>query len=420
MSGKKKSKIDALLDEAKDGSLRIAEVSSNLKDKILSRMASDLMVNKNYILRENRKDVQKAKMNKQPGSFIDRLSLNDKRIKAMAKSLKEISVLKDPVGSVILRRRMPNGLDIRKVRTPIGVIFIIYEARPNVTSDCVGLCLKSSNVSILRGGSLSLGTNKSIFKVLSSSAEVEGLKGFFFFVDTPEHSTVDYILKKGAGKIDLVIPRGGESLIRKVAAVSKIPVLKHYKGVCHIYIDSQADIKKAVDICVNAKAQRPAVCNAVETLLVHSGVSAKFLPLLKQAMDKHSVELRGCDKTRRILKGIKKAVERDWYTEYLDLILSVKVVESLEEAIAHINNYGSAHTDSILSKNSYNIKKFNEQVQSACVFNNISTRFSDGGELGLGAEMGISTDKLHARGPVGVEELTTYKWVVSGTGQVRE
>ena len=410
--------LSSILERAKKASLKF-DLNTELKNKLLRKMSKALLANKEYLLKENLKDVAKAKGIKSK-SFVDRLRLTEKRIKEMANSLQEIALLKDPVGEVISGWRRPNGLEIRKVRVPIGVIFIIYEARPNVTSDCIGLCLKSSNVSILRGGSLSLNSNRAIFKVLRQVLESFKIKDLFFLIEEPSYEVVNYLLKKGSDFIDLVIPRGGEELIKKVASLSKIPVIKHYKGVCHIYVDEYADFTKALNILVNAKVQRPSVCNAVETILVHKNIAQDFLPLLYKEFSKFSVEMRGCQETCKILPQIKRATLKDWSTEYLDLIVSVKVVETIEEAIDHINTYGSAHTDSIITQNVDNINKFIREVQSACVFSNISTRFSDGGQFGLGAEIGISTDKLHARGPMGLEELTTYKWIVWGQGQVRQ
>lgn len=410
---------DSLLRKARQSSLKVACLNTKSKNEILLNMSKALLRERDCILRENTKDILQARKNKLSKSFIDRLALSGKRIQSMATSLKEIAYLKDPVGKVISTWRRPNGLNICKVRVPIGVIFIIYEARPNVTSDCIGLSLKSSNVSLLRGGSASLHSNKAIVNILKKALNKTVKLDLFFYIDKPDYKIVDHILRKGEDFVDLVIPRGGEKLIKKVAKASSIPVIKHYKGVCHIYVDEYADMNKALPICVNAKVQRPSVCNAMETLLVHKQIAKKFLPLLSKELDKFSVELRGCKKTIKILPRIKKATQSDWQNEYLDLILNLKVVDSIDEAIQHINTYGSFHTDSIITKHQSNIKKFTDRIQSACVFVNISTRFSDGGEFGLGAEIGISTDKLHARGPMGLEELTTYKYVVYGNGQIR-
>jgi glutamate-5-semialdehyde dehydrogenase len=300
------------------------------------------------------------------------------------------------------------------------VVLIIYEARPNVTSDCVGLLFKTSNIGILRGGSSAMETNIAIGDVLAKSLVKAGINFLpFFIIKKPDYSVTDELFQQDKA-IDLVIPRGGENLIRKVTENSRIPVIKHYKGVCHIYVDKEANFSKALNICVNAKIQRPSVCNAVETILVDKECAADFLPKLKERFEKENVEVRTDSQGLKILKNAKKAKESDWKTEYLDLIISVKVVENLDKAIDHINKYGSGHTDCIVTKNKNKAGKFLKEVDSACCFHNLSTRFSDGYQFGLGAEIGISTDKLHARGPMGLEELTTYKWIGKGNGQIRE
>ena len=415
-----KDYVRRIVKEAKKNSYLLSTISSKLKDKALLTMAKLLLESKDFILKENEKDVRIAKRNGLKQSFIDRLTLTPKRLEEMSESLKELTNLPDPIGRVIDGWKRPNGLFIQKVRVPVGVILIIYEARPNVTSDCIGLCFKSSNVAILRGGKDVINSNKAIFKVLLKAVNSLGI-GFspFFLIQRTEHKLVDYLLKESA-YIDLVIPRGGEALIRKVTQDSSIPVIKHYKGVCHIFVDAFADISKALKVCLNAKVQRPSVCNAVETILVHKNVAKKFLPKLKKELDKYNVEIRGDFMTKKILRGIKLAKEIDWFTEYLDLVVSIKVVEDIDKAIEHINFYGSHHTDTIITENVNNARKFVEEVDSACCFVNISTRFSDGYQFGLGAEIGISTDKLHARGPMGLEELTTYKYIVYGDGQIRE
>ncbi len=415
-----KKYIKDLVKKAKEANYKLAKLESERKNAILYEMADALLANKEFILKENAKDVKNAFKAKMAASFIDRLTLNEKRLDEMSASLKEIAKLADPVGKTISEAVRPNGLNIKKVRSPIGVILVIYEARPNVTSDCIGLLFKSSNVAILRGGKDSLNSNKAIGKILKEAIKNSGLNFTpFFIVENPNHKAVDLLLKENE-YIDLVIPRGGETLIRKVVKASTIPVIKHYKGVCHIFIDSNVDTAKALKICVNAKVQRPSVCNAVEKILVHKDIAKYFLPLLKNEFDKYKVKIKGDAKTCKILKGVVRAKEEDWFAEYLDLIVTAKVVDGIEEAISHVNFYGSHHTDSILTRNTENAKKFVKEVDSACCFVNISTRFSDGFQFGLGAEIGISTDKLHARGPMGLEELTTYKWVVVGDGQIRE
>ena len=412
--------VETLVKEARAASYKLANLTTQQKNKALLAMAAALLKNKQFILKENKKDVLAAKKSKVKKSLIDRLALNDKRLKEMSVSLKDVARLKDPIGETLSKTKRSNGLNIYKVRVPIGVILIVYEARPNVTSDCVGLLFKTSNVGILRGGSLARYSNKAISTVLNKALRSCGIKfDAFFVVDKLDRSVIDELLKQDE-HIDLVIPRGGESLIRAVVKGSHIPVIKHYKGVCHIFVDKTADLKKALKICINAKTQRPSVCNAVETILIHEAVAKKFLITLKDSFDKLGVMIRADKKARKLVKGLKAATKEDWSTEYLDLTVAVKIVKTVDEAIDHINTYGSHHTESILTKNKANAAKFTKEVDSACCFVNISTRFSDGYQFGLGAEIGISTDKLHARGPMGLEELTTYKWLAFGNGQIRK
>ncbi len=413
-------KLSKIASGAKEAGRLLAVAPTEKKNKALVRMAQAIVDNKDLVLKANRKDLRKAADKGLALSFIDRLALSDKRISEMAQSLWEISTLSDPVGQEIRSWMRPNGLSISKVRVPIGVILIIYEARPNVTSDCIGLMIKSGNSVILRGGSDALYTNLSIYKILQRCVVEAGLpKAAVNFIDITDRRAVDVLLSFDS-YIDLVMPRGGESLIKEVKTKSKIPVIKHYKGVCHVYVDESADIEMARNIVLNAKIQRPAVCNAMETLLVHDAIAEKFLPMILKELKEAKVEIRGCPRTRQIVKDIKKATEEDWWAEYLDLILSVKVVKDTNEAIAHINHYGSNHSDTIVTQNNEDAERFLKEVDSACVYVNASTRFTDGYQFGLGAEIGISTDKLHARGPMGLEELTTYKYVIRGTGQIRE
>ena len=352
-------------------------------------------------------------------AMIDRLTVKDATIEAMAQGLREVAALPDPVGKVTSMWRRPNGLLVGRMRIPLGVIGIIYESRPNVTVDASALCLKSGNAVILRGGSEAIHSNLAIASVLQDVLKESPLPAkaiqIIPFTDREAVSTMLQLDEY----IDLIIPRGGEELIRAVVAQSKIPVIKHYKGVCHIFVDARADMDMAVNICFNAKVQRPGVCNAMETLLVHSDIAPVFLPKMAEKMQKAGVLLKGCEKTRKILKNIDAATEEDWYAEYLDLILAVRVVTSLDEAIAHIEKYGSLHTESIITKDYANSQRFLNEVNSSTVLVNASTRFSDGFELGLGAEIGISTTKLHAFGPMGLEELTTSKFIIYGDGQVR-
>jgi glutamate-5-semialdehyde dehydrogenase len=350
---------------------------------------------------------------------VARLALDRGKIARMAQGVREVAALEDPLGRVLEKTTRPNGLVIEKRSVPLGVLLIIYESRPNVTSDCAALAVKSGNAVILKGGSEALRTNRALHAAFAAALKDEGVpEAAVALVASKDRSDVQALLRLD-GLIDVCIPRGGESLIRKVAQISKIPVIKHYKGVCHVYVDRSADLDMAQKIAENAKVQNPSVCNAMETLLVHRDVARQFLIPFGESMRKKGVELRGCPETRRILKGAKRATETDWEAEYLDLILAVRVVGNLDEAVRHIERYGSAHSDAIVSRDPQALAEFTNRLDSACVFANASTRFSDGGEFGMGAEIGISTDKLHARGPMGLRELTTYKYVVFGNGQIR-
>ncbi len=405
--------------QAKNTCEALSILPTKTKNKALLAMAGAVLKNADFILKENQKDISAAGKSGLSSSLINRLTLDPGKLERIADSLVSISRLPDPVGRVISTIKRPNGLVIKKVSVPIGAILIIYESRPNVTADCMALCLKSGNSVILKGGREAVHTNMALFKILNQAAIRNGVPhGAFVFVPTSERRVIKALLGL-KDLIDLVIPRGGEGLIREVAKISKIPVIKHFKGVCHVFVDKAADFKKSEDIILNAKVQNPGVCNAMETLLVHAKAEKEFLPRVCSALKKESVEIRGCEKTRAVVPGLKKATEKDWGTEYLDLILSVKVVKDLDDAIAHIQKYGSHHSDTIVTEDKKAAEKFIHIVDSACVFVNASTRFNDGGEFGMGAEMGISTDKLHARGPMGLEELTSYKYVVLGNGQIR-
>jgi glutamate-5-semialdehyde dehydrogenase len=389
------------------------------KNKVLLRMAEELELNAKFILEENLKDVAKAKKSGIPRAMLERLTLKQATIEQMAQGLREVAALPDPVGKVTSMWRRPNGLLVGKMRIPLGVIGIIYESRPNVTVDAAALCIKSGNAVILRGGSESIKSNLAIASVLQRVLQETSIPANAIqVIPFTDREAVTEMLQLDE-YIDLIIPRGGEELIRAVVAQSRIPVIKHYKGVCHIFVDAQADIDMAISICLNAKTQRPGVCNAMETLLVHKDIAGKFLPLAANKLKKAGVVLRGCAKTKLILKNIEKAGEADWYEEYLDLILAIKVVEDFDEAVAHIEKYGSLHTESIITNDYANSQRFLNEVNSSTVLVNASTRFSDGFELGLGAEIGISTTKLHAFGPMGLEELTTSKFIIYGNGQVR-
>ena len=394
-------------------------LSKEVKNKVLLDMARSLLREKKTILRANKRDISAALASGLPGAFVDRLRLDERRIKEMSDSLTQVAKLPDPVGEVIKSRRRPNGLRISKVRVPIGVIAIIYESRPNVTADCIGLCFKSGNSVILRGGSEALQTNLAIYEVLKAVLKKHKIsEGLVNMVTTKDRRSVDILLKMN-DYIDLVMPRGGQGLIRMVVESSRIPVIKHYKGICHVYIDEWADLNMAESICFNAKVERPGVCNAMESMLVHRDVAARFLPGMAKKFKEAKVQMRGCPLTRRITKGVRPATDKDYRTEYLGLIVSIKVVDSIREAIGHINEYGSHHSDAIVTDNKKNAAQFLRYVDSACVYVNASTRFTDGYQFGLGAEIGVSTDKLHARGPMALEELTTYKYIVFGNGQIR-
>ncbi|MFA4992022.1 MAG: glutamate-5-semialdehyde dehydrogenase [Candidatus Omnitrophota bacterium] len=413
------SKITVLLKSAKDASRVLAGVTAKRKDAALAAMAAALLKDSRYILSENSKDVRAAEKKGMRGAMLDRLTLTEKRVREMSSSLREVSALKDPVARVIRQWKRPNGLIIKKVSAPIGVIGIIYEARPDVTSDSAGLCLKSGNACVLRGGSEAINSNIAIHEVITRDLRGFGIpKEAISVIGVTDRAAVKFLLAQDS-LVDLIIPRGGEGLIRYVAGNSAIPVIKHYKGVCHLYVDKYADLSMAEEIAFNAKVQRPGVCNAIEKMLVHKDVARRFLPGAARVLDNAGVELRGCAETLRILKGIKKAAEKDWYEEYLDLILAVKVVKDVDHAIRHINKYGSRHSDAIITGNKKIAERFLSGVDSACVYHNASTRFTDGYQFGMGAEIGISTDKIHARGPMALEELCTYKYVILGSGQVR-
>lgn len=405
--------------KAKIASRNLAILSSGIKNEVLRKVAQNLRERKEELKKVNEKDVNQALLQGYTKAFIDRLTLTDKVIESMAKGLEEVAFLPDPVGEVVKMWKRPNGLLVGRMRIPLGVIAIIYESRPNVTIDAAGLCFKSGNAVILRGGKEALNSNLALGEIFR-----ETLKEFNISEDvvqvipTPERKLMEYMLELEE-YIDLVIPRGGEGLIRFVTEKARMPVIKHYKGVCHVYVDDEADLEMAKKIAINAKCQRPGVCNAMETLLVHKGIAERFLPALAEEYKKYGVELRGCPETLKYIPWAKPATEEDWYAEYLDLILAVKVVEDIDAAIEHISKYGSNHTEAIITENYSKAMKFLKEVDASVVLVNASTRFNDGGELGLGAEIGISTTKIHAYGPMGLEELTTTKFIVFGNGQIR-
>ncbi|NIP31335.1 MAG: glutamate-5-semialdehyde dehydrogenase [Candidatus Dadabacteria bacterium] len=417
------SKLNKLIADiasnSKKASTILATSSTSDKNAALNKMAEKLVQNEEFLLSENQIDVTEAKSKGTSSALIDRLKLSPERIKSIAEGLTEVSKLNDPVGEVIKMWKRPNGLMVGKKRIPLGVIGIIYESRPNVTADAAGLCLKSGNSVILRGGSETINSNLAIAKLLRESLEECNLPADAIQVIPVTDRELILDMLKLEDDIDLIIPRGGEGLIRFVSENSRIPVLKHYKGVCHVYVDKYADIKMATNICINAKVQRPGVCNAMETMLVNKDIAKKFLPVIEKEMSDSGVELKGCENTLKYLPNIQKAQEGDWREEYLDLILNIKIVDDLDDAIDHIHKYGSMHTESIVTENYENSQKFIESVNSSAVLVNASTRFNDGFQLGLGAEIGISTSKLHAFGPMGLEELTSSKFIIYGNGQIR-
>jgi glutamate-5-semialdehyde dehydrogenase len=413
--------------QAKAASRQLARLTTAQKNGCLLAMAAALEENRAALQQANACDMEAATRNGLSTAMLDRLKLDDKRIDAMANGIREVAALPDPVGRVLDDRTRPNGLRLQKISTPIGVVVIIYESRPNVTADAASLCFKSGNATILRGGREAIHSNQAIADVMLNAAARQ-LPEFpvhaIQVVSTTDREAIRELLSL-TQYIDLCMPRGGESLIRAVAECSKVPVIKHYKGVCHVYVDREADLKMAEEIAFNAKCQRPAVCNAMETLLVDQAVAGQFLPLFARRLQEKKVEIRADDAAKKILEnagaitGLKSANDQDFFTEYNDYILNIRVVDGLQQAIDHINQYGSAHSDSIVTTNAERAKDFLHQVDSATVYWNASTRFTDGGEFGMGAEIGISTDRIGARGPMGLEELTTYKWIGTGQGQVR-
>ena len=411
--------VKKIAQKAREASFQVARISSEMKDRALGLMANGLMEKREFLRAENRKDLEQAEREGLSKAMLDRLALTEGGIKGIAEGLREIALLPDPVGEVVKMWRRPNGLVVGRMRIPLGVIGIIYEARPNVTADAAGLCLKGGNAVILRGGSEAIHSNRAIESILQEAMEQAGIPAAAVqVIPHTEREGVEQMLKMEEF-IDVIIPRGGEGLIRFVVQHSRIPVIKHYKGVCHVFVDASAEQAMAVDICYNAKVQRPGVCNAMETLLVHQKVASSFLPPVAEKLQEAGVELRGCPRTRHILPDANEAADEDWYAEYLDLILAVKVVDDIGEAIDHIGRYGSQHTEAIITSDYANAQRFLREVDSSTVLVNASTRFSDGYQLGLGAEIGISTTKLHAFGPMGVEDLTTTKFIIYGDGQTR-
>jgi glutamate-5-semialdehyde dehydrogenase len=411
--------------QSKAASRELAKLTTAEKNACLLAMAVALEQNAEAIKQANALDMEYGAKLGLSSAMLDRLKLDDKRIAGMAKGLREVAALADPVGKILDERTRPNGLKLQKISTPIGVVVIIYESRPNVTADAASLCFKSGNATILRGGKEALNSNQIIAKTMIEAGKLAH-KGFpehaIQVVPTADREAIPALLSL-TQYVDLCMPRGGESLIRAVADCSKVPVIKHYKGVCHVYVEAEADLKMAEEIVMNAKVQRPGVCNSAETLLVDKSIAQMFLPAVAQKLAAKNVKFFTDAATQDILKGgsykIETAAEQNWFTEYMDYILNVRVVDGVKAAIEHINHYGSAHSDSIITKNEAHAKQFLAEVDSAAVYWNASTRFTDGGEFGMGAEIGISTDKIGARGPMGLEELTSYKWLGIGSGQIR-
>lgn len=405
---------------AKQASRQMADLSSATKDELLLNMATALENKSAHIKAENERDLSVARKNKMAAAMVDRLTLTADRIKSMADGLREVAALPDPVGEISAMWLRPNGIQVGRQRIPLGVIGIIYESRPNVTADAAGLCLKSGNAVILRGGSEAIYSNCAIGEILQQVLGEMGLpQGALQVITTSDRSAVTELLQLDE-HIDLIIPRGGEGLIRFVSETSRIPVIKHYKGVCHTYVDAAADLPMAERICLNAKVQRPGVCNAMETLLIHRAIAADFLPQIVTAMRESGVELRGCEEAQKIIKDLIPATEDDWHAEYLELILAIRIVDDYEQARVHIETYSSLHTEVIVTNDYRLSQRFLREINSSVVMINASSRFSDGNQLGLGAEIGISTSKLHSFGPMGLEDLTTRKFIVLGDGQVRE
>jgi len=412
--------IEAMAFDARRASEQLAPCGSEQKNRALLAAADKIGQNRSALREANERDLRSARAQGLPSAFLDRLTLSDKVIAQMCRSLEEVAALPDPVGEVVRMWRRPNGLWVGRMRIPLGVIGMIYEARPNVTVEAAALCVKSGNAVLLRGGSEALHSNRALVEILEASLREAGLPPKAVqLVDTPDRAAVLEMLRQEA-YIDLIIPRGGEGLIRFVAENSRIPVIKHYKGVCHVFVDEGADPEMAVRICLNAKTQRPGVCNALETLLVHRAEADSLLPKIVSALREQGVEIRACPETLARVPDAKPAAEEDWGAEYLDLILAVKIVSGLDEAIEHIRRYGSLHTEAIVTRDYARAQRFLREVNSSTVLVNASTRFSDGYEFGLGAEIGISTTKIHAFGPMGLEELTTTKYIVYGSGQIRQ
>jgi len=408
------------LSVAKEASRKLAKSLNSERNKALELISDGLFESKDYVLAENQKDIEQGRKNNLSNALLDRLLLNDKRISGMAESIKKVISQPDPLGKIIKSWKHPKGMDIKQISVPLGVVCVIYEARPNVTTDAVSLCIKSGNAIVLRGSQHAIFSNTSIVETIRKALSKSALDSNIvqFIADKERDETIKILQAKEF--VDLVIPRGGEELKEFVLKHSRIPVIGAGGGTCHLFIDESENEKTAVDIAVNAKTQRPGVCNAIETILVHKKIAPAILPEIEKALLDKNVQIFGCDRTMKLIKSAQPATEDDWYKEYLDLIISVKVVDSLDAAINHINKYGTKHSESIIAQNKENAKKFQDEVDAACVYVNSSTRFTDGEEFGFGSEIGISTQKLHARGPIALEQLVTYKYLITGEGQIRD
>lgn len=414
-----KQYVSAKAMKARIASRKLANLSPEIKNNALFKMAAGLESAAAKLIAENKKDLAAGEQKGLSKAMIDRLALNPDRIRAMAEGLREVAALPDPVGEVTGMRRRPNGMQVGKMRVPIGLIGIIYESRPNVTADSAALCLKSGNGVLLRGGSEAIHSNTAIVEVLSAAGADAGIpEGAVSFIENPDRACVMEMLKLNQF-VDLIIPRGGEGLIRMVSENSTIPVIKHDKGVCHVYVDRKANIEMAMNICFNAKVQRPGTCNAMEAMLVHKDLSGSFLPAMLDKFMKAGVEIRGCARTKALMPAVVAATDEDWDREYNDLVLNVKVVDSMDDAMEHIAAHGSQHSEAIVTEDYADAMRFQREVDASAVFINASTRLNDGFEFGLGAEIGISTTRIHARGPMGLEELTSSKFIVFGNGQIR-
>ncbi len=418
-SDKLENDIRQMARQAKKAARTLVTLSTEAKNNVLLHMAESIDGQRHYIHEENAKDLAAGKKKGLSAAMLDRLELSDRVIDSMMAGLREVAALPDPVGEVEKMVKRPNGLMVGRMRVPLGVIGMIYESRPNVTVDAAALCLKAGNAILLRGGSEAIHSNRALALVLQEALQSQGVVAEAVQVIPMTDREAVTIMLKQEEYLDLIIPRGGESLIRFVSETSRIPVLKHYKGVCHIYVDRDADLEKATPIILNSKVQRPGVCNALEGVLIHKDIAERYLPVLADSLASAGVQMLGCEESVRLVSAIAPAKESDWGTEFLDLILCVRVVTDMDEAIAYIDRYGSQHTENILTENYTNAQRFLTEVDASAVMVNTSTRFNDGNQLGLGAEIGISTTKLHAYGPMGLEELTTRKFIVYGQGQVR-